>query len=149
MPFAPMTTTDSPQKRNLSGNKFVNAGVHSRTSPMNQNTPGDASSSAGPSKLPYSQRKSQEKEDEDYDRMFQLFDTKAEVEYLNSWEDDKFAASVYGDSKAVRSSSSKQASAAASASASASKPQTSGYDFGELLKDEPNTMGLNGSWRKY
>lgn len=138
-----MTTTDSPQKRNFSGNKFVNAGVHSRTSPMNNNASGAASSSPSPSKLPYSQRKSQEKEDEDYDRMFQLFDTKAEVEYLNSLEDDKFAASVYGDAKAASSSSSsKQASAA-------SKPHTSGYDFGELLRNESNTSGLNESWRKY
>ena len=129
-----MSFVPSPQKR-YSTNKFVGAG-------------GGASATAGgppsSSKLPYSQRKSMEKEDEEYNKMFQLFDSKAEIKYLDSHDDDKLAASVYGDAKINRSTKKK----ASSSTGPSSKPNTSGYDFGEMLKNE-KVMGLNESWRTY
>jgi hypothetical protein len=87
--------------------------------------------------MTFSQRKAMEKEDEDYEKMFQLFESKAEIKYLDSYEEDKLAASVYGDAKLIKSKP-----------APAPKPRTSGYDFDELLKDE-KVMGMNDSWRKY
>jgi hypothetical protein len=137
MSFAPHTTA-SPQKRNFSGNKFVNPDANSRSSAFGASN-ATSSATGGPSKPTYSQRKAVEKEDEDYDRMFQLFENKAEIEYLNSWDDDKLAASVYGDAKSASKKSNNGA---------APKPHTSGYDFGELLKNEP-ISGLGESWRKY
>lgn len=133
MTFTPNSVTESPQKRNFGASKFVSPGSHSRV------VRGVSSAAtAGPIKLTYSQRKAAEKEEEEYDRMFQLFKNKAEIEYLNTRADDKLAASVYGDAKksSVRTRG------------PVTKPQTSGYDFDELLKNEPD-MGLHQSWRKY
>ncbi|KAG7347703.1 hypothetical protein IV203_016408 [Nitzschia inconspicua] len=143
MSFHLHSTTASPQKRNLSGNKFVNPGVRSRTSPIQE---ARNATIAGPTKLTYSQRKVVEKEEEDYQRMFQLFDSKAEIEYLNSWEDDKFAASVYRDAKITSSSKQKSSN---SSDSSIINPHTSGYNFDQLLKNEPNHIGFHESWRKY
>jgi hypothetical protein len=69
-----------------------------------------------------------------------LFDTKAEIKYLDSHEEDKLAASVYGDAKIKTKKNARQSVP--------SKPNTSGYDFGEMLKNE-RVMGLNESWRTY
>ncbi|KAG7368365.1 hypothetical protein IV203_031108 [Nitzschia inconspicua] len=146
MSFHLHSTAASPQKRNLSGNKFVNPGIRSRTSSMQEARSSRNATVAGPTKLTYSQRKVVEKEEEDYERMFQLFDSKAEIEYLNSWEDDKFAASVYGDAKITASSKQKSSN---SSDASIINPHTSGYNFDQLLKNEPNYMGFHESWRKY
>mmetsp|Transcript_10179 Transcript_10179/g.17994 ORF Transcript_10179/g.17994 Transcript_10179/m.17994 type:complete len:120 (+) Transcript_10179:248-607(+) len=112
-----MTYLTSPQKR-FGANKFV----------ANNST---ATSSSGPTsakKLTYSQRKALEKEEEEYAKMFQLFDNKAEIKYLDSYEEDKLAASVYGDAKIGKSSQQPPSTP--------QKPQTSGYDFDSLLKNE-------------
>jgi hypothetical protein len=130
-------TTDSPRKRNFS-NKFLNSGSPSGNTQLLGGGGSSSAANAGPTKLTYSQRKSMEKEEEDFNRMFQLFENKAEVEYLNSTEDDKLAASVYQDAKR----------SATNSGATAAKPHTSGYDFGELLKNEPD-IGLHQSWSKY
>jgi hypothetical protein len=65
---------------------------------------------------------------EDYGRMF--MSDKAEVTLLP--EEDHLAASAYGDAK-LHPTEQKQI---------VTKEQTSGYDFGEMLKDED----INLSW---
>jgi hypothetical protein len=106
---------------------------------------GSSTSSSGglqPHKMTYSQRKTVEKEDEEYAKMFQLFDSKAEIEYLHSYEDDKLAASVYGDAKSSSTRGGRKGkSGKSNASQSDVKPHTSGYDFDELLKND-------SSWRQ-
>ena len=114
----------SPQK-NMARNKYTSGST----------TSSDIGGGSAPHKLTYSQRKAVEKEDEDYDRMFQLFDSKAEIQYLHSYEDDKLAASVYADAGSKSSKKGK------GKSSSKSKPHTSGYDFDQLLKNE-------NSWRQ-
>lgn len=136
MPFTPAASYLSPQKtRNYSGNKFV----HNNSSHSNGNA---SSSNNQPAKLTWSQRKALEKEEEDFSKMFQLFDSKAEIQYLNSDDDDQLAACVYGDTKIGKKDDEPS-------SAAPPKPQTSGYDFGEMLKDEKVSTGLGESWRKY
>jgi hypothetical protein len=131
-------TSDSPVKRNFISNKFVNSDRHlGNISARNGSCPTSAVN-AGLSKMTYSQRKTNEKEEDDYSRMFQLFENKAEVEYLNSCEDDKLAAIVYADAKRSTTTS----------GGNTTKAHTSGYDFGVLLKDEPD-IALHQSWRKY
>ena len=115
------THSASPQKRNYSGSKFVPNG----------------NSSSQPSKPTWSQRKAMEKEEQEYSKMFQLFENKAEIQYLNSHDDDQLAACVYGDAKIPKKET-----------AASAKPQTSGYDFGEMLKNE-TVSSLHQSWRKY
>jgi hypothetical protein len=129
-------TTDSPQK--IRGNKFGNSGSRGGNIPSRGGVGPSSSANVGPTKQTYSQRKTMEKEEEDYARMFQLFEHKAEVEYLNSKEDDKLAESVYGDIKR----------SATNSGATVTKLHTSGYDFGELLKNEPD-LGLHQSWSKF
>jgi hypothetical protein len=124
-----MSFVPSPQKR-YNANKFVVPGGNT-----------SAGAESGPSKFTYSQRKSVEKEEEEYAKMFQLFDTKAEIKYLDSHEEDKLAACVYGDAKINTKKKGKT-------SKGQPKPNTSGYDFGEMLKNE-KVMDLNESWRKY
>jgi hypothetical protein len=115
------STNTSPQKRNCNDSKFVQNSNSNQTS-----------------KPTWSQRKAMEKEEEEYTRMFQLFENRSEIQYLNSHDDDRLAASVYGDAKIGKKKT----------NAAPSKPQTSGYDFGELLKNE-TVETLQQSWRKY
>jgi hypothetical protein len=109
----------SPQKR-AGSNRFLS---HAPSSSISSSS----CTNSGPSKLTYSQRKAVEKEEEEYEKMFHLFGDKPEIQYLNSREDDRLAASVYSDAK----TSGRRAGAGVQA-----KPKTSGYDFGELLKNE-------------
>ena len=67
---------------------------------------------------------------EDYGRMFIMSDNKAEVTFLPG--EDHIAASVYGDAKSHHEQ--KQTIVL--------KEQTSGYDFGEMLKDQD----IHHSW---
>lgn len=63
---------------------------------------------------------------------FQLFETKAEIQYL---DDDRLAASVYADRHSIKKETKP-----------APKPRTSGYDFDSLLKDV-NMEDYRG-WKK-
>ena len=63
------------------------------------------------------------------DRMFELFENKAEVEILNSAEDDMLAASMYGGvKKSKRKKGSKK-----------NKKGVSGYNFDALIRDESSS----------
>ncbi|KAL3925487.1 MAG: hypothetical protein SGILL_000379 [Bacillariaceae sp.] len=129
----PPGSHSSPQKtRNYSGNKFVH---NSSTSSSHT----ECNNSDQPRKLTWSQRKALENEEQQFSKMFQLFDNKAEIQYLNSKDDDNLAACVYGDAKIPAKNTN---------SAPQAKPKTSGYNFDEMLKDEKD-MGLGESWRKY
>lgn len=90
-------------------------------------------------KMTFSERKALEKEEEHYERMFNLFDSKAEIQYLDSYEDDKLAASVYSDAKSSTSSNKKKGKKLTLGGQL--KPGMSGYNFEELLKNE-------NSWRQ-
>eukprot|EP00535_Pseudo-nitzschia_heimii_P004089 CAMPEP_0197182972 /NCGR_PEP_ID=MMETSP1423-20130617/7178_1 /TAXON_ID=476441 /ORGANISM="Pseudo-nitzschia heimii, Strain UNC1101" /LENGTH=120 /DNA_ID=CAMNT_0042633487 /DNA_START=20 /DNA_END=382 /DNA_ORIENTATION=+ len=64
-------------------------------------------------------------------KMFDLFDTKAEVEILNSAEDDMLAASMYGGvKKSKRKKSTKK-----------NKKGVSGYNFDAIIGDESSSSG--------
>lgn len=117
---AATSTTTSPQKSMSTGKYTARPGT----------------GASAPHKLTYSQRKAVEKEDEEYNRMFQLFDSKADIQYLDSYEEDKLAATVYGDAKIGKSKNNKNKSKAKEV-----KPHTSGYDFDAILKNDD-------SWRK-
>ena len=58
------------------------------------------------------------------DRMFELFESNAEVEILFSEADDRLAASVYCGAKVLKKKKTKK-----------QKNGTSGYNFDSLLKD--------------
>lgn len=77
------------------------------------------------------------------ERMFGLFETKAEVEVLNSTEDDNLAASMYGGVK--KSKRKKQPKK--------QERRISGYNFDELLKDGSSSfstsIGFHDSFGKY
>eukprot|EP00531_Pseudo-nitzschia_arenysensis_P003142 CAMPEP_0116134688 /NCGR_PEP_ID=MMETSP0329-20121206/10784_1 /TAXON_ID=697910 /ORGANISM="Pseudo-nitzschia arenysensis, Strain B593" /LENGTH=116 /DNA_ID=CAMNT_0003629425 /DNA_START=56 /DNA_END=406 /DNA_ORIENTATION=- len=61
-------------------------------------------------------------------RMFELFENKAEVQILNSTEDDRLAAAMYGGVKKNKRKKSKK-----------QKKGVSGYDFDSLIKDESSS----------
>lgn len=61
-------------------------------------------------------------------RMFELFENKAEVQILNSVEDDRLAAAMYGGVKKNKRKKSKK-----------QKKGISGYDFDSLIKDESSS----------
>jgi len=65
---------------------------------------------------------------EECGRMFNLFDSKAEVEILNSKADDNLAASMYGGIKKSKKKKSKKP-----------KKGVSGYNFDRMLKDESSS----------
>lgn len=61
----------------------------------------------------------------EYERMFDLFETKADIQVLDSAEDDMLAASIYGGVKTSKPKNSSKKM----------KKRTSGYDFDSLIKD--------------
>ena len=76
-------------------------------------------------------------------RMFDLFETKAEVEILNSVADDRLAASMYGGLKKTRKKSSKK---------SKQRKGVSGYNFDRVIKDESSSSSnsdFHDSFGKY
>ena len=74
-------------------------------------------------------------------RMFDLFDSKAEVEILNSVEDDNLAAAMYGGVKKSKKKKSKK-----------TKKGVSGYNFDRIIKDESSSSSnsdFHESFAKY
>jgi len=107
------------------------------------NSPHSRSQNAGESRFgkdvkrvtpPFPRRKSSEQDE----KMFSLFESKAEVEILNSTEDDMLAASMYGGvKKSKRKKQSKK-----------QERRISGYNFDALLKDESSSFSTTSDFHE-
>lgn len=108
-------------------------------------------------RVTYTQHKALEKEEDEFSKMFELFDSKASIEYLHSEEDDKLATSVYGDAKISRGKKSSKTAAASIGSKDQDNSEQfnesiSGYDFDSLIKDDNSSsysLNFTDSFRKY
>jgi acid phosphatase class B len=89
--------------------------------------------------LTYTQRKALEKEQEEYEKMFELFDSKAEINYLHSEDDDMLAACAYGNGRRVL----KPAKSFRKSLTDNLNESISGYDFDSLIKDDSSSCGDN------
>jgi len=114
-------TPSSPQKKMAWNQHSPNA-----SAPFSSPGSGANGGRQQPHKMTFSQGQTAKKEGEEYEKMFNLFDSKAEIQYLHSYEEDRLAASVYADAPALSKKQKKKQKK--------QKPGVSGYNFDELLK---------------